>query len=183
MKLLYGVSAVAGAFALGACATGGSMNVPVSNAYAVVEDASGSRIGVAAFGQDASGAVHVRMLVHGLTPGLHGVHVHAAGSCVAPAFTSAGGHFNPGATHHGLNNPQGPHAGDLPNMSVDAAGNADYNATTRHLALTPGSSSVFAADGSALVIHAGPDDNATDPAGNSGARIACGVIQSGVAPN
>ena len=183
MRSLYWVGAVGVTMALGACAHGGSMGVPVANAYAVVEDASGNRVGVAAFGQDASGAMHVRLLVHGLTPGLHGVHVHGIGSCTAPAFTSAGGHFNPGASHHGLSNPLGPHAGDLPNMSVDPAGNADYNATTQHFSLTPGSASVFDADGSAVVVHAGPDDNISDPAGNSGARIACGIIRSGIAPN
>ena len=183
MRLLHGVGGSAIILALCACASSSSMNGPVATAYATVEDAAGHRIGVAAFGQDESGAVNVRMLVHGLTPGMHGVHVHATGSCVAPGFTSAAGHFNPGSTHHGLNNPLGPHAGDLPNMNVDAAGNADYNATTRHFSLTAGSSSVFDADGSALVVHAGPDDNVSDPAGNSGARIACGVIQSGIAPN
>ena len=183
MNSRKGTGAALIAVSLAACAHGGPMGAPVATAYATVQDASGHRVGVAAFQEDASGAVNVRMLVHGLTPGLHGVHVHAAGSCVPPGFTSAGGHFNPGATHHGLNNPQGPHAGDLPNMSVDASGDADYDATTRHFSLTAGSSSVLDADGSALVVHAGPDDNVSDPAGNSGARIACGVIQSGIAPN
>ena len=121
------------------------------------------------------------MHVQGLTPGLHGVHFHAVGTCTAPAFASAGGHFNPESMHHGLNNPAGPHAGDLPNMMVDASGNADYEATTSRVSLSPGTNSLFDADGSALVIHAAPDDNMSDPAGNAGARIGCGVIQSGKA--
>ncbi len=182
MKAKRDIAACAAILVLGACAHSGGIGDVVANGYSVVQDANGNRVGVAAFGQDASGEVQVRMLVHGLAPGLHGVHIHSVGSCVTPGFTSAGGHFNPAGTHHGLDNPQGPHAGDLPNMKVDAAGNADYVATTRLVSLTPGSSGVFDTDGSALVIHAGPDDNMSDPAGNSGARIACGVIQSGVAP-
>lgn len=182
MKLVRGMVFAALPMVFAACAHNAAMDTSAASAYAVVEDANGTRVGVAAFGEDAAGMVHVRMLVHGLAPGLHGVHVHGVGSCVAPSFASAGGHFNPGARHHGLENPQGPHAGDLPNMNVDAAGNADYRATTQRITLTPGAMSVFDTDGSALVIHAGPDDNMSDPAGNSGARVACGVIRSGVAP-
>ena len=89
---------------------------------------------------------------------------------------SAGGHFNPTNRQHGLRNPQGPHAGDLPNLTVDANGAGTFQATNALVTLGAGTSSLFDADGSALVIHADPDDEMTDPTGNSGGRIACGVI-------
>jgi len=178
--------AVAGLSAgtLAACASAGaplSAAPPAASAHAVVMSSAGERVGTATLTQDAGGMVHVHMKVAGLPAGLHGVHIHAVGSCVAPAFTSAGGHFNPESKHHGLNNPAGPHAGDLPNMTVDASGNAEYDARTSRVSLTPGAHSLFDADGSALVIHATADDNMSDPAGNAGARIACGEIMSGTA--
>jgi superoxide dismutase, Cu-Zn family len=161
---------------------GSAAAAAAANGYVIVSDSSGQKIGTATLTQDGTGAVHVQMRAQGLTPGLHGVHFHAVGSCVPPAFASAGGHFNPEAKHHGLSNPAGPHAGDLPNMAVDSAGNADYRATTSRVSLVPGVNSLFDADGSALVIHAAPDDNMTDPAGNAGARLGCGAVQSGMAP-
>jgi len=169
---------------LAACASAGAplrAAPPTATAHAVVMSSAGARVGTATLTQDASGMVHVQMNVAGLPPGTHGVHIHAVGSCVAPAFASAGGHFNPESKHHGLNNPSGPHAGDLPNMTVDASGNGEYDARTSRVSLTPGANSLFDADGSALVIHAAADDNMSDPAGNAGARIACGEIKSGAA--
>lgn len=154
----------------------------VASAYAVLSDAASNGIGTAILTQDATGTVRVRIQAHGLTAGAHGVHFHAVGACDAPSFMSSGGHFNPGGMHHGLANPAGPHAGDLPNMTVDASGNADYDVTTNRVSLTPGSGDLFDADGTALVVHAAPDDNMTDPAGNAGARIACGVVRSGTPP-
>jgi Cu-Zn family superoxide dismutase len=171
--------------ALAGCSSSGAPlggSSGVANGYAVVSDAGGNRIGVALLTQGATGTVRVRMLAHGLAAGVHGVHFHAIGLCEPPAFMSSGGHFNPGARHHGLANPAGPHAGDLPNITVDATGNADYDVTTDRVSLTPGTNGLFDSDGSALVIHAAPDDNMTDPAGNAGARIGCGVIHSGTAP-
>ena len=185
MSMLKKVVACLPLAVLGGCAHSGAPlggSPSVANGYAVVTGASGNRVGTASLTQGATGTVRVRMHVQGLTPGAHGVHFHAVGSCVAPAFASAGGHFNPESKHHGLDNPAGPHAGDLPNMTVDALGNADYDATTNRVSLTPGANSLFDADGSALVIHAAPDDNMTDPAGNAGTRIGCGQIQSGMAP-
>jgi Cu-Zn family superoxide dismutase len=155
-----------------------------TTAHAVVSDSAGKPIATAAIMQDSLGSVHVEMHVQGLAPGEHGVHFHAVGTCTAPAFASAGGHFNPDTTkHHGLSNPSGPHAGDLPNMLVDSTGKADYTAVTSTVSLTPGVNSLFDADGSALVIHATADDNMSDPAGNAGGRIGCGVIKAGPASN
>jgi Cu-Zn family superoxide dismutase len=106
------------------------------------------------------GGVRIRVEVQGLTPGEHGIHIHAVGRCDPPDFLTAAGHFNPDGHRHGLLNPQGPHAGDLPNLIVRADGRARYEAVSYR----------------ALVIHAQADDHLTDPAGNSGPRVACGVI-------
>ncbi len=116
------------------------------------------------------------MEVKGLPPGAKAVHVHAVGTCEGPQFTSAGDHFNPGKKEHGMMNPQGPHAGDLPNITIAADGSGRMESATDRIALGAGATSLFDADGSALVIHAAPDDFKTDPTGNSGSRIACGVI-------
>src|SRR5690606_10425995 len=111
----------------------------------------------------------------GLTAGTHGTHLHMVGSCEGPAFTSAGGHLNPHMKQHGTDNPAGAHLGDLPNLVVGAAGAGTVSATlagTREAVL----SQIFDADGTAVVIHADADDYRTDPAGNAGGRIACGVL-------
>ena len=107
---------------------------------------------------------------------MHGLHIHTVGACT-PDFAAVGGHFNPTTAQHGLDNPNGPHAGDLPNLEIDADGNGTYEATTTLVTLDQGDNSLFDSDGSALVIHAAPDDLVTDPSGNSGDRIACGVIE------
>ena len=118
------------------------------------------------------GAIGIRVQASGLAHGLHGIHVHAVGRCDASGFTSAGGHWNPAERKHGLNNPQGPHGGDLPNMSVAANGVASQS-----MVLSGASLAALAdADGSALIVHATADDHVTDPSGNSGDRIACAVI-------
>jgi Cu-Zn family superoxide dismutase len=146
-----------------------------SQATAELKDKDGKAVGVATF-RESSGGVTVDLNVKGLTPGLHAVHVHAVGKCEAPAFTSAGGHFNPAQKKHGYKSPEGAHAGDLPNMLVAKDGTGRFEAFTDGMTLKPGATSVFDKDGSALVIHAGVDDNVTDPTGNAGDRAACGII-------
>jgi Cu-Zn family superoxide dismutase len=126
--------------------------------------------------EQTNAGVRVVVEASGLTPGVHGIHLHAVGTCEPAAFTSAGGHFNPTTKKHGLRNPDGPHGGDLPNLEADAGGRASYTTTTRLVTLGAGPTSLLDADGAALVIHAGPDDEMTDPAGNSGDRVACAVL-------
>lgn len=112
----------------------------------------------------------------GLPSGAHGVHLHMAGSCEAPAFASAGGHLNPGGHQHGSANPAGSHLGDLPNLIANTAGVASLSANLA-APRTEAEAALFDSDGTALVIHAAADDYKTDPSGNSGSRIACGVIK------
>ncbi len=144
-------------------------------AAAPLRNAEGHVLGMAIFTQEPHG-VRISVTVKGLSPGEHGIHIHAVGKCEPPDFLSAGPHFNPTNKKHGLNNPEGPHAGDLPNLVVGEDGSAVYEHITDRVTLTPGELSLFDEDGSSLIIHAGPDDQMTDPAGNSGARVLCGVI-------
>jgi Cu-Zn family superoxide dismutase len=165
------------ALALAGCAT---MGAPAGQrATADLKNAQGQSIGTATFAEQADGTVRVAVRTRGLTPGKHGIHVHAVGRCEPAGFATAGGHHNPLGAKHGIGAPGGPHAGDLPNLEADSTGSARYETTTDRLTLRDGTVSVFDADGSALVIHEKEDDQRTDPAGESGARVACGVIQRG----
>ena len=155
-------------------AAGCSTMEPSGGAPMSLVNASGQTIGTVRAWQTAGG-VSLHIIASGLPHGLHGLHVHAAGRCDPPDFASAGSHWNPAGKHHGLNNPAGPHAGDLPNVEV--AANGVLTATVTLPNATMGS--LLDADGAALVLHAQPDDNVTDPSGNSGPRIACAVIQPG----
>lgn len=156
-----------------------------TGATAALKDAQGTVVGTATLTEGAGG-VHLQVQVQGFTgaaAGEHGIHIHAVGVCEAPGFTTAGGHFNPAAKKHGLQSAEGAHGGDLPNLVLDAAGSGSYQATNDRVTLAAGAAnSIFDADGSAIVIHAGPDDNVSDPAGNSGGRIACGVLQAAQIP-
>jgi Cu-Zn family superoxide dismutase len=154
---------------------GCSMTASGQRATAELKDKDGKNVGSASLREEPDGVL-VRVEVKGLTPGLHAVHVHAVGKCEGPAFATAGGHFNPTQKKHGFKNAEGAHAGDLPNMLVAKDGSGRFEALTDAITLRPGSLSVFDSDGSAIVIHATSDDYMTDPAGNSGDRIACGVI-------
>ena len=141
-------------------------------------DKDGKAVGSATLSEDRIG-LRVELRVVGLPEGLHGVHVHAVGKCDGPEFTTAGVHFNPAGKVHGTLSTNGPHAGDLGNLEVKKDGTGLLSVTTPHLSLVPGASTNVAASGGlAIVVHAQADDEKTDPTGNSGARIACGVIKA-----
>ena len=143
-----------------------------------LKDATGHIVGSAVFLQEDDG-VRILLDVKGFKPGIKGVHIHDVGQCVPPTFESAGPHFNPTKAEHGSANPKGPHAGDLPNITVEENGQGHLEVTNSRISLKPGPTSLFDGNGSALVVHEGPDDLRTDPAGDSGARIACGVVVLG----
>jgi len=160
-----------------ACSRTVQTGSPLPSAQAYMHASSGSVIGVLNFNPSQSG-IHITGTLTGLPGGPHGVHLHAVGTCTGPDFASAGPHFNPASVHHGLNNPDGPHAGDLPNMIVSAEGKIDVDLTDPRVTLdTSPNGGLFDSDGTAIVIHAAQDDQKSDPSGNSGARIACGVIE------
>ena len=146
-----------------------------ATAKADIANSQGEHVGTATFKETAQG-VRLALEVANLPPGVHGFHIHAVGKCEAPDFKSAGGHFNPAGTQHGLENPAGHHAGDLQNLIVNAQGKAKVTILVPGVTLGEGANSLFQPQGTAIVIHANPDDMKTDPAGNAGARIACGVI-------
>jgi len=148
-------------------------------ASATFIDAAGEEIGSVTLTQE-DGGVTISGHVMGITPGEHGMHFHETGDCDASAaFESAGSHFNPTEHQHGTENPEGPHAGDLPNITADADGMADIELTSDLISLDEGDAAyVFDDDGTALVIHANADDLKTDPSGNSGDRVACAVIEA-----
>ena len=152
----------------GAVAASGAVH-----ARAEIVNTAGEVIGWAKFMEDATGTLHANVHVAGLAPGLHGIHIHNTAACVlgtTPVFSSAGPHHNPlGALH-------GNHAGDLPNLVVNEAGRGLLNATSDGATLSSGPVTLFDLNGSAIVIHANPDDHVTNPTGNRGARVACGVI-------
>ncbi len=164
--------------ALAGCGGASETRGAAPTATAELMDASGRDVGTAHLSEDGEG-VRILLEVHGLTAGRKGVHIHETGNCEPPDFKSAGAHFNPAAKQHGTDNPQGPHAGDLPNIEVGKDGTGRLDTTTDRVTLGEGASSLFDADGSALVVHADPDDYKTDPSGNSGDRIACAVIRKG----
>ena len=140
-------------------------------------NAEGQKVGTATISPSGTG-VRIIVAVSQLSPGTHGIHIHTVGKCEGPAFASAGGHFNPTSKKHGKDNPEGPHAGDLMNIEVSANGTGKASLLDPNATLGAGANSLFHEGGTALVIHEKADDYKTDPAGNSGARIACGVIQT-----
>ena len=142
-----------------------------------IKDAKGASIGSATISAVKTGGVSIALAVKGLEPGEHAFHIHSVAKCEGPAFTSAGGHFNPESKKHGTMNPDGPHAGDMNNFTVTKAGVGSAKFTDTKVTLGDGANSLFGGTGTALVIHAKADDMKTDPAGNAGARIACGPVQ------
>ncbi len=151
---------------------------PEPIASGTLRNAAGERIGVATL-TDSTGTLYLGLSVAQLSPGPHGLHLHAQGVCSAPDFTSAGAHFNPDSRKHGRLNPEGPHLGDLPNLLVGAEGSIDTSFAVPTDLARPGPRSLLRPGGVALVIHAGPDDERTDPSGGSGARVACAVLEPG----
>ncbi|MUT65999.1 superoxide dismutase family protein [Paenibacillus sp. NEAU-GSW1] len=149
----------------------------IAEAKADLIDSNGKAVGTATLKEQSDG-VHIVLKASGLTPGSHGFHFHAVGKCEPPGFESAGAHFNPSGKEHGFENPKGFHFGDLPNVIADASGNIDAKIISKNVTLVknaPGS--LLSSEGSALIIHEKTDDYKTDPSGNSGNRIACGVIK------
>lgn len=155
--------------------TVGALAETPESAKAVLHNAQGEEVGTAALTPVDHG-VKISLEVSKLTPGVHAFHIHAAGVCEPPDFTSAGGHFNPGHKKHGLQNPDGPHAGDMQNITVGADGIGKVTVLNTRVTLGDGPNSLFLPGGTAIVVHAAADDNLTDPAGNAGPRVACGVI-------
>lgn len=150
----------------------------MTTAHADLIGTDGKKIGTAKLTEEKNG-VSIAVEVSGLTRGQHGMHIHETGTCTPPDFKSAGGHFNPLNKKHGTHNPAGEHVGDLPNLIVMEDGKGDAKALARGATLRKGKTSFLKEGGTALVIHAQPDDYQSDPAGNSGARVACGVIVKG----
>jgi Cu-Zn family superoxide dismutase len=142
---------------------------------AKLQDVHRKSIGSATFTQVKEG-VRVAVTITGISPGAHALHVHAVGACEGPDFDSAGDHFNPDSKEHGLDNPHGAHLGDMPNITVNAGGIGTARFVLRGVTLDQGPGSLLREGGTALVLHAQPDDMKSDPAGNAGARIACGVV-------
>lgn len=179
--LLIGVAALAA----GACATDteatepegpivSTIGPPVLNAD--LRDGQG-RSRARASVEQSGDSLRVRIEATGMTPGSYGAHIHMVGRCDPPGFTTAGPHWNPTGQKHGKDNPQGMHKGDLPNLMVGADGRGSFEYTIPHAVLSgmlP--TKLVDEDGAAVVIHAKPDDHRTDPSGNSGGRIACGVL-------
>jgi Cu-Zn family superoxide dismutase len=148
---------------------------PPPSAGVTLRDADGRVVGSGVLLQDSDG-VRVLLDIKGFKPGVKAVHIHSVGRCEPPAFESAGPHFNPGNTQHGLENPKGPHAGDLPNIEVAANGQGHLEFTDSLVSLDPGPTYLLGSNGTSIVVHENADDMHTDPAGNSGARVACGVV-------
>jgi Cu-Zn family superoxide dismutase len=153
--------------------TTGVRMAPTASANLV--DPQGRSVGQAYLQQGPHGTL-LKLDLKNATPGIHGLHVHDAGRCDRPSFESAGGHFNPSSRQHGFLNARGPHAGDLPNLEVPSTTQLSVEYFLSDVTIEPGPRSLTDGDGSSIVIHAGKDDHATDPAGESGDRLACGPI-------
>jgi len=173
MKAMRMLAILTAALALGACETA---REPAGGPPMPLINAAGQNIGTVVAWQ-TPGGVSFRIRASGLPHGVHGIHVHPIGRCDPPDFATAGTHWNPGGKRHGLNNPNGPHAGDMPNVTVAANGVLAETVVLPHAAMAD----LLDADGSSIMIHANADDYVSQPAGNSGPKIACAVIGPGPA--
>jgi len=170
MQLKLILSAVSVAVVLGACA---SMETKAPKASSALQSTKNNQVGGTVNFSQKGGKVLVEATVTGLTPGLHGFHIHEKGDCSSGDGMSAGAHFNPGAKPHGGPHLAERHAGDLGNLNADAGGKATLSLEVDGITLGEGANSII---GKGLIVHAGPDDYTTQPTGNSGGRVACGVI-------
>jgi Cu-Zn family superoxide dismutase len=176
MRTQSQVCQVLAAFSVLLCTSLASAVEKAAAAHADLVDGTGKKVGSAELLQTTKG-VKLTVQVQGLTAGNHGIHIHETGKCDGPAFKSAGGHLNPEHKEHGLANPKGQHAGDMPNLEVAADGTGKFQFIDEHVTLKTGApNSLFKDGGTSLVIHAKADDEKSNPAGNAGDRIACGVI-------
>ena len=163
---------IASLLVVAACGGGTAAPAPVESS---LRDAQGADVGRVTL-RERGERIQVDVRVAGLAPGEHGLHIHAAGKCEPPAFTSAGGHLNPTNLHHGHRNPQGPHLGDLGNLLVGSDGRGQKTVELTGAEARAGLRALLGDSGLAVIVHADRDDEMTDPAGNAGARIACAAI-------
>ncbi len=182
MKIRLGVVGLAATLAAGAgCVPAPPVTTATPGATAeasvIMHNRTGDRLGTLRLEQTENG-LRIRGQLSGLPAGSLGFHVHEVGRCDRPSFDSAGEHFAPGDNEHGFLNPRGPHAGDMRNLRVGANGHVNLDALAERVSLTPGTrNSIVGGEGKSLIIHQSPDDYVTDPSGNSGDRIACGIIR------
>jgi superoxide dismutase, Cu-Zn family len=170
----------AAALALAGCASSKPAELedvvaPPEALAADLRDASG-QVRARTTAEQAGDSIRVRIEAVSMAQGAYGAHIHTTGRCDPPGFTTAGAHWNPTRVKHGKDNPQGMHKGDLPNLLVGTDGRGSFEYTIPNASISGGPNPVIDADGAAVVIHAAPDDFRTDPSGNSGARVACGVL-------